>query len=533
MSSIVNNAARSPLLSVAVYAVVIVIVLAPLAFTLVVPLVDYPNHLAKIFLAINLPDNQFLNQFYEWRLRLVPNLAQDVIVPPLARIIGTYEALRLFLAWSLIQIVLGVCLLRYALLRQIGFWPLASVLFLYNQALWWGLLNYLFASGLVLIFFAVWILMERRSNLARVAVFMLIMGLMFFLHLIATAVLAFSICTYQLGRMWHATRSASTSTERRKFYLKEFLVAAVPLFPVLFLWTLSPTGSKEALFIHKGIANIATGILSPFMMTGSKPDLFFAIAVFFFGFLAFSRGYITLAKPLIFTCVSLAIVAVLMPMTVLGVFGAHYRVPFLLGCILLAGIQVQDRNVVFSKIAVLVIGGLLLLRGILLTVEWDRFDDRVNEYRAAIASIEPGSKVMPVMDSQSAEDWIGAQKPPIFWHLSALVVLEASAFDPLVFSDPQRQSITVRENVKHIDAFIGQPLLTKLANKANSSAGSAPGQQKVGPGPSQSATYFGSKSYNDYDYLIRFSYKSPRDKLYGPLKLLKTGAWFDLYRIEK
>jgi len=45
----------------------------PLTVVLVPPLVDYPNHLAKAYLAISLPENTQLANFYEWRLRFVPS----------------------------------------------------------------------------------------------------------------------------------------------------------------------------------------------------------------------------------------------------------------------------------------------------------------------------------------------------------------------------------------------------------------------------------------------------------------------------
>jgi hypothetical protein len=122
----------------AVYAIAMVIVLIPLTQTLVPPLVDYPNHLAKAYLAANLSDNAQLAEFYEWRLRFVPNLAQDVVMLPLTKLFGAFEANRLFLAWSLVQIFLGVCLLRYAVQGRVGYWPLLSIVFLYNKVLRWG-----------------------------------------------------------------------------------------------------------------------------------------------------------------------------------------------------------------------------------------------------------------------------------------------------------------------------------------------------------------------------------------------------------
>ena len=51
----------------------------PLFSTVLPPLFDYSNHLARQYLLI-----EGGNTFYAVRWELLPNLAQDLIVPPLA-----------------------------------------------------------------------------------------------------------------------------------------------------------------------------------------------------------------------------------------------------------------------------------------------------------------------------------------------------------------------------------------------------------------------------------------------------------------
>src|SRR3954454_19689164 len=63
------------------------LILLPLFYTLVPPLEDYPNHLARMQALASIPGNEALSQFYEVAWAPVPNLIMDLIVPPLARVV--------------------------------------------------------------------------------------------------------------------------------------------------------------------------------------------------------------------------------------------------------------------------------------------------------------------------------------------------------------------------------------------------------------------------------------------------------------
>jgi hypothetical protein len=64
----------------------------PLFSTVLPPLFDYPNHLARLYLLM-----EGANAFYAVRWEPLPNLAQDLIVPPLAGLMPLALASKLFL----------------------------------------------------------------------------------------------------------------------------------------------------------------------------------------------------------------------------------------------------------------------------------------------------------------------------------------------------------------------------------------------------------------------------------------------------
>src|ERR1700688_920653 len=82
--------------------------LLPVLLTPIPAMVDYPNHLARMYILSQngTPD---ANPYYEVVWALYPNLAMDLLVPQMARLISVENATRLFLLLSQLSLV-GVAL---------------------------------------------------------------------------------------------------------------------------------------------------------------------------------------------------------------------------------------------------------------------------------------------------------------------------------------------------------------------------------------------------------------------------------------
>ncbi len=61
----------------ALFAILFVLAAFPVSLIKILPLVDYPNHLARMYLLANLPSSPTLQAFYAIHWRPVPNLAMD------------------------------------------------------------------------------------------------------------------------------------------------------------------------------------------------------------------------------------------------------------------------------------------------------------------------------------------------------------------------------------------------------------------------------------------------------------------------
>jgi len=161
--------------------------------TVLPPLVDYPNHLARMHLLAAGGD-----AFYSVHWTVLPNLAEDLIVPPLGQVMPLDIAAKLFLVTIFALMAGGVIWLNRVAIGVWQIWPLLGFLLLYNRILLWGFLNYLIGVGVALCGTALWLSLERRRWWLRLASSMLVAMACFFSHVAAFGFYALAIIGVEL-----------------------------------------------------------------------------------------------------------------------------------------------------------------------------------------------------------------------------------------------------------------------------------------------------------------------------------------------
>src|SRR5262249_5783645 len=174
-------------------ALLMVLVSVPLFSTVLPPLFDYPNHLARMHLLA-----EGGNAFYAVRWAALPNLAQDLIVPALARVLPLEFASRLFLVMIFGVIAGGTVWLNRVATGAWGLWPLLCFLLLYNRVFLWGFVNYLFGIGVALVGTALWLALERARSWARILVSSVVALACYFSHIAAVGFYALVILGVEL-----------------------------------------------------------------------------------------------------------------------------------------------------------------------------------------------------------------------------------------------------------------------------------------------------------------------------------------------
>jgi hypothetical protein len=143
-----------------------VFVIAPVFLVEIPAMRDYPNHLARMYLlsALGTPEE---NPYYVADWRLYPNLAMDLIVPPMARFVDIGAATKAFLVVSQILVVSGAVALEIVIKQRHQFAGFAALMVLYSMPFSWGFLNFEFGTGMALWGIASWFALENRKLYTR------------------------------------------------------------------------------------------------------------------------------------------------------------------------------------------------------------------------------------------------------------------------------------------------------------------------------------------------------------------------------
>ncbi|TMJ62181.1 MAG: hypothetical protein E6G81_02750, partial [Alphaproteobacteria bacterium] len=90
--------AAGKLARIAVYFGLCAFALSPLLWVRVPPLVDYPNHLARIWILVHGTEIPDLLANYQIHWRVLPDLAMDLVVSMLSPVLSVEDAGRVFVA---------------------------------------------------------------------------------------------------------------------------------------------------------------------------------------------------------------------------------------------------------------------------------------------------------------------------------------------------------------------------------------------------------------------------------------------------
>ncbi len=133
------------------FAVQLILLAIPIFSNEYVPLIDYPNHLARMDILSRYGSSELYQRQYELDLRPIPNLAMDLIVPPLEHVVGLQLAGKLVLFLDAALFCFGCHFLATTLHGRLTWRAVILCALFYNSAFQWGFINYTFGLDLYLI----------------------------------------------------------------------------------------------------------------------------------------------------------------------------------------------------------------------------------------------------------------------------------------------------------------------------------------------------------------------------------------------
>lgn len=391
------------------------------------PILDYPNHLARMHVLAGLAQSEILQGFYQLAWAPLPNLALDAIVPWLGRILPMADAMRVFLALVLLGLAGGVLALHRAVFQRWSFWPLAAFLLLYNRMLLWGFLNYLAGLALALWALAAWIALERRAPLPRIALGAVLATAIYLSHLAAfgfyaVALLAFAAAPPEGGSPRPAVR--------------RLLEAGVTLIPAAILFLLSPTSGASA---GIGYGNFLRKFDLPVSIFDNYNRVFdgatFAVVAIATIVALVHKNLIVQAR-LRWSLIALIAVYLAMPSRFLSASGIDHRLPI---AIALLFVGASDWSGVAARLRLrIAVAGLALFAVRLAVVGgvWVHADRLYDSLAAGFDEIPRGARLAVAAPSSGTQ----AGGAPLL-HFPTLAVVLRDAFVPSLFADPAQQPI--------------------------------------------------------------------------------------------
>ena len=411
------------------------IALAPVITVRLPPILDYPNHMARMYVLAKLPDAPDLARFYKAVWTPLPDLALDAVVPFLARLVPVETAMRLYLGFMLLALAGGCVALHRAAFRRWSLWPLLAFLLLYNRILLWGFLNYLAGVTLMLWALAVWLALERRPVAVRVAVGAVLATGVYLAHLAAFG-------CYALALLALAAAPAAGERFMRNTAIRRIAIAGATLLPSIALFVMAPTSGASLKF---GYGNPLRKFDMPVSIFDNYNRVFDGAT---FGILLIAviaglvRHGIAVHDRLRWSVLAVLVAFILVPSRFLSAAGIDHRLPIAIALLFVAA---SDWGAIDLRLRTVVIAGLsflLLARMAVIETVWLRADRTYDSLRSMFDGVATGAKIAVAAPSNEVQ----AGGIPLY-HFPTLAIIARHAFVDTIFADPFQQPLHLTDAV--------------------------------------------------------------------------------------
>ena len=440
-----------------------VILLAPLLLVDVPPLLDYPNHLARMYVLAFGAQDPVLSHMYQPHWTIIPNLAIDLILPHLMQVLPVYLAGRIMLGLTLLLPLAGVVVYHRVAFGTRSYWPIAAALMAYNALFILGFMNFLMSVGLALLAAAGWRRWHARHPVWTSLAGALAAVAIFFMHLFGLAFLAILIGSETVVRLW---RLRAGGRPIRPDLLRDAMTAAAVFAAPLALCLAAPLHDAAGPVIFRPLTQKPYALLEPFLAYDGRIDALVGGVILAGLYLAWRRHHLLVAPGIGLALVALLGLYLVSPFIAKQACFIDARFPIVLGLLLFAGL----RPVALSGRARGIIGAglvaLFLGRMISLGTVWIDHNHDLAEFRRVVASVTPGSRVLvvSVTEQEAPRYWRarprGLELPhvyPLDLHLPALLTIEHRAFFPYLFTVPGQHPLQPRPPYDALSVAEGAP----------------------------------------------------------------------------
>jgi hypothetical protein len=439
------------------FGLVFLLALLPgLSFGIPAAMVDYPNHLARMFVLAR-DGTAAAHPYYQAHWAVIPDRAMDLLVPPAGRLIGVETATRLFYLLSQILIVTGAMAIARAVKGSIYVAGFSALMFLYSFPFALGFVNFEFGLGCALWGIACALRVMDRSWPIRLALHAVFIAGLFAAHLFALGIYGFTVGVHEL---WRA-RSRRLSLQEA---IARLAVLGLPaLVPAAALIASGGTVGGHGTQWYYGLKPLwIVLIMNGYSLIASAIGLALLLGLV----LALrQRKALRFEQSGVWLAAGFAALYFAMPARLFDTSFVDLRVLIAAALILPAFVSVRFPSPAWAKSALMVAAAVTLLNtGVALGV-WLSYR---TDYAAALdsfARLPKGARVL-IGHSGAGDD------PPLanlaeypVYELPVLAVHYADAFVPNFFTAPGKQPISVRPDLQRLDIPHAGPAPVKLLQR--------------------------------------------------------------------
>jgi hypothetical protein len=462
-----------------VFAIAACVLVAPLFTIDVPPIVDYPNHLARLYITAHGSSDPWLSHMYKQQWAIIPNLGIDLLVPWTLSFLPLYLAGRIMLALTLLLPVIGTIAYHRALFGGSSFWPLSSFIVAYNLVFLLGFHNLLLSYGIALLSAVIFYKTMRGNAIINTVITAACAIVTFFTHIVGLALL---IAIISVHKIFYIVESWPNSRRVGRAAFVQGCGFGIIVLGPLGLYLASPLAAAPIGNSWIGGIDKLKFLLAPVLNYCPALDLMTMGSLIVVFIVCMTFGRITISRQVCVLAVALFIAYPYLPFETKTTTFVDVRFVAFLGFLVFCLFTPRELpRTIIMTVSILLISLFLLRMGVVARVWYDQRQD-LADLRHAIKPIEPGSRVLVVtVSGPGADKFMAGGDPalqpeapkgrflsiigtPTYWYIAALVTIERHAFWPLLFSSNNKQPLEVLPPYQEISVSNGSlPLYQGLA----------------------------------------------------------------------
>ncbi len=451
--------------TVAIFGLAVVAVLIPVFLVRIPTLLDYPNHLVRLWILAGRAEGTPVASMYQadWSLART-NIGIDVLGSILGRLLPIEIAGKALIGLALTLPPLGMVMLNRSIFGGWHWWMVGFFLFAWNFVVVGGLLSFQVALALALFAASTEPLLARRPTVAtalvRIAFGAVIMtahvfGLLFYLSLLIGLLFGPDLTAFRAAPAF------------KRFVIRSLQAGFACIVPLVLLLSFasrlpgahvaSPTGAPVysvpggVTFPPLELLERLSITLTPLKTYALVPDLMTLAALAVLPIYALFRRRLTMHAGLFGMSVVLFVLSQFMPNDAFGTGFIDTRLPAMAGLMMAASVRPNlNGSARLQHVFAMLMLAVVIARAAWIWSVWSERQGDVQAIAAAAEGIAPGSSVL--VARHFTGDVSDPRLPPgrhahgqaIYIHMPTLVTIWRAAFVPNIFTSAGKQPLRVR-----------------------------------------------------------------------------------------